>query len=48
MWMVRIGKKVMFLVEWKIIIWFEKVGDAAGKLSQTVGITYKKQSRKQI
>lgn len=40
------GKKVTFQVKWKIILWFERVGYAAGKLSQTIGITHKKHSRK--
>lgn len=40
------GKKVMFQVEWKIILWFERVGCVVGKLSQTVGITHKRPSRK--
>lgn len=45
MWMVRTGKKGN-VSSWMKNIWFERMGYAAGKLSQTVGITPKKHSRK--
>lgn len=46
MWMVNMGKKVMFQVEWKIMVWFERVDYVVGKPSQKVGVTHKKHSRK--